>query len=90
MIFWRGKFPNFIYDIEYSSLVENPKLEIKELLSFCELSWDESCLNHHKNERAIKTASSTQARKPIYKTAIKSSDLYKDYLKDIKTIIESN
>ena len=90
MIFWRGKFPNFIYDIEYSSLVENPKLEIQKLLNFCELSWDENCLNHHKNERAIKTASSTQARKPIYKTAIKSSDRYKDYLKDIKTFIESN
>ena len=89
MIFWRGKIPNFIYDIEYSGLVENPKLEIKKLLSFCELSWDENCLNHHKNERAIKTASSTQARKPIYKTGIKSSDRYKDYLKDVKTIIES-
>ena len=89
MIFWRGKFPNFIYDIEYSSLVENPKTEIKKLLSFCELSWDENCLNHHENERAIKTASSTQARKPIYKTGIKSSDRYKDYLKDVKTIIES-
>ena len=90
MIFWRRKFPNYIYDIEYSNLVENPKLEIKKLLNFCELNWDEKCLNHHKNERAIKTASSTQARKPIYKTAIKSSDRYKDYLKDIKIFLESN
>ena len=90
MTFWKGKIPNFIYDIKYSSLVENPKLEIKKLLTFCELSWDENCLNHHKNERAIKTASSTQARKPIYKTAIKSSDFYKDYLKDVKNLIDSN
>tara|TARA_B100000963_G_scaffold313457_1_gene291409 strand:- start:5349 stop:6899 length:1551 start_codon:yes stop_codon:yes gene_type:complete len=90
MIFWKKKFPQFVYDIEYSNLVENSENEIKRLLNFCELNWDENCLNHHENNRAIKTASSTQARKPIYKTAIKSSDRYKNYLKDIKYLIESN
>ncbi len=90
MSFWRKKFPNFIYDINYSSLVNNPKPEIEKLLKFCEVPWDENCLNHDKNKRAIKTASSTQARKPIYKSAIKSSDYYKDYLKSVKTLVDSN
>ena len=90
MAFFRKKFPEIIYDIEYSNLVENTEIEIKKLLNFCELKWDNNCLNHHKNERAIKTASSTQARKPIYKTAVKSSDCYKDYLKNIKSIIQFN
>ena len=90
MAFFRKKFPEIIYDIEYSNLVENTEIEIKKLLNFCELKWDNNCLNHHKNERAIKTASSTQARKPIYKTAVKSSDRYKDYLKNIKSIIQFN
>ena len=88
--FFRKKFPKIIYDVEYPKLVRNPEIEIRELLNFCELKWDDNCLNHHKNERAIKTASSTQARKPIYKTAIKSSDRYKEYLKNIKSIIEAN
>ena len=70
--------------------MKNPKIEIEKLLNFCDLGWDENCLNHDKNERAIKTASSSQARKPIYKTAIKSSDKYADYLKNIKSIIEAN
>ena len=90
MTFFQKKFPEIIYDIEYSKLVENSEIEIRKLLNFCELKWDDNCLNHHKNERAIKTASSIQARKPIYKTAVKSSDRYKDYLKNIKSIIESN
>ncbi len=89
IVFLKKKFPKIIYDIEYSKLVENPKHEIKELLNFCELKWDDNCLKHHENDRAIKTASSTQARKPIYKTAIKSSDRYKDYLKNVKSIIEA-
>ena len=90
MVFWKKKFPNFISDIEYSNLVQNSKTEIEKLLNFCELNWDENCLNHHKNERAIKTASSTQARKPIYKSAIKSSKPYENYLKNFKSIIEGN
>ena len=68
MIFWKKQYSEIIYDIEYFKLVENPKTEIKKLLDFCELNWDESCLNHDKNERAIKTASSTQARKPRWLT----------------------
>ncbi len=88
--FLREKFPEIIYDIEYSNLVENPEIEIKKLLNFCELKWDNNCLSHDKNKRAIKTASSTQARKPIYKTAVKSSDRYKTYLKNVKSIIEAN
>ncbi len=90
MVFFKKKFPEIIYDIEYSNLVENPELEIKKLLSFCELNWDDNCLKHEQNERAIRTASSTQARKPIYKTAIKSSDRYKDYLKNIESILKAN
>ena len=77
------KYDKDIYDINYENLVKDPKTEIDKLLKFCELEWDEKCLKHEKNPRSIKTASATQARKPIYKSAIKSSDVYKEYLSDV-------
>ena len=40
-------------------------------------------MSHQNNSRSIKTASATQARKPIYKSAIKSSDLFKSYLGEL-------
>ena len=83
MQFWKKDFDNDIYDINYEKLVKNPKTEIESLLKFCELKWDDKCLKHEKNSRSIKTASATQARKPIYKSAIKSSDVYKKYLSEI-------
>ncbi len=83
MSFWRDKFPEFIYDIKYENLVDNPKTEISKLLNYCNLNWDDNCLNHHKNTRSIKTASSTQARKPIYKSAIKSSEIFREYLSSL-------
>ncbi len=83
MSFWRDKFPGFIYDIKYENLVDDPKKEILKLLDYCGLDWDDNCLNHHKNTRSIKTASSTQARKPIYKSAINSSKIFKEYLNSL-------
>ena len=78
--FWKGYFIDDIYDLDYEKLVQKPNEEVKKLLNFCDLEWSENCLKHENNLRSIKTASWTQARKPIYKTAIKSSDHYKQYL----------
>ena len=81
--FWKELFPNEIYDIVYEELVENPKEEIKNLLNFCDLRFEENCLKHENNPKSIKTASWVQARKPIYKSAIKSSDYFKQYLGEL-------
>ena len=45
MKFWQEKLPNFIYDINYEKLTENKEDEVKKLLRFCELNWEEDCLN---------------------------------------------
>ena len=81
--FWNNKFPNEIYDLNYESLVNNSEIEIKKLLKFCELEFDSNCLEHEKNKRLIKTVSFNQARKPIYKTAIKSSEKFQEYLSEL-------
>ena len=78
--FWKKDYANDIFDIEYENLVTNPKKEIDKLLKFCGLEWDNNCMSHENNSRSIKTASATQARKPIYKSAINSSSVFKKYL----------
>jgi tetratricopeptide (TPR) repeat protein len=78
--FWKKYFSDSIYDLNYENLVNNSETEIKNLIKFCELSWDPNCLKHHENKRMIKTVSFNQARKPIYQSAIKSSNVYEKYL----------
>ena len=46
-------FPK-IYDLNYENLVTNSEKEIKNLLKFCELEWDENCLNPEKNTESSK------------------------------------
>ena len=59
---------------------EKTVVEVEKLLKFCSLKWDDKCLNHQKNKRVIKTISFNQARKPIYKTSLKSFKGYENHL----------
>ena len=88
MKFWNKLFPNQIYNSKYEDLINNKVSKIKDLIKFCELEWDEKCLNHHKNTNPIKTLSINQANKPIYKTSINSSQFYKDKLSEIYKILD--
>jgi tetratricopeptide (TPR) repeat protein len=84
MKFWHSKMPDFIHTVEYEKLVSDKKNEIEKLLEFCELEWDDNCFNHHKNSKTpIKTVSISQARQPVYSSSVRSSDKYKDHLKEM-------
>ena len=87
--FWKNIFPQDIYSVKYEKLVEEPKVEIKKLIKFCELEWDVNCLNHHTNKSVIKTASINQARKRIYKSSQNSSRNYSNYLKQMFSLLKN-
>ena len=83
MNFWQEEFPKNIYNLKYENLVENPKKNIEEILSFCDLEWDENVMSHHKNLRIIKTLSFDQANKPISKKVSNTIKNYKDMVEDL-------
>ena len=85
MEFWHKKFPEKIYDICYEDLTTNQEQETKKLLKYCELDWDENCLNFHKNKRAVKTASLLQVREKMYQG---SSEAWKKYEDQLKPLID--
>jgi tetratricopeptide (TPR) repeat protein len=85
MEFWHKKFPEKIYDVCYEDLTTNQEEETKKLLEYCELDWDENCLNFHKNKRPVKTASSFQVRQKMYQG---SSEAWKKYESHIQPLID--
>ena len=83
MDLWKTKLNNKIYDVEYENVIKSPEIEIKKLLNFCELDFEENCLNFYQNKRPIKTVSSTQARQPLYNKSINSYKNFEIYMKNI-------
>ena len=80
MKFWNEKYPGEIFNISYEKLISNNEEEIKKLIKYCELDWEEDCLSFHKNKTPIKTMSTAQARNPIYKTSLNAFEKFKNYL----------
>jgi tetratricopeptide (TPR) repeat protein len=84
--FWHELYPNKIYDMCYEDLTTNQEEETRGLLKYCDLNWDENCLNFHTNKRAVKTASALQVRQKMYQG---SSEAWKKYEVHLKPLIKA-
>jgi tetratricopeptide (TPR) repeat protein len=69
--------------VHYENVVADTEKEAKALIEFIGLKWDPKCLEFHKSDRPVKTASVAQVRKPIYKTAVKRWTKYGDGLQPL-------
>ena len=87
MSFWKDQLRDEIYNLTYENLINSKEEEIKKLLKFCDLNWDENCLNPHKNKKPVGTASLAQIRTPIYQSSIDKWKNVDDELNDLKKII---
>ncbi len=72
--------PGAILPIRYEDLATNLEPEVRRLLDFCGLPWDERCLSFHSVERAVRTASAAQVRQPIYRSSIERWRRYERFL----------
>lgn len=81
--FWKKKIPKFIYEIKYENLISDSTNQIKNLIKYCDLDWDQDCLNFYNNKNSIKTLSVKQARNKIYNTSVNSFKNYNKYSKNL-------
>ena len=62
--------PGRVHRVIYERMVDDTDTEVRRLLDYCGLPFDESCLRFYENERAVRTASSEQVRQPIYRDGV--------------------
>jgi tetratricopeptide (TPR) repeat protein len=81
---WREVLPKgSFYEVEYEKLVVDNENQAKALIDYCQLDWDDACLNFHKTKRIVRTASITQVRQPIYNTSVERWRKYETYLEPL-------
>ena len=88
MEYWHEAIPNFILDVHYEKVVDDLEVEVKRILDYCDLSFEENCLRFHETERAVKTASSEQVRQPIYSSSVNLWRHYENSLDDLIEILK--
>ena len=72
--------PGTILDVAYEDLVPANAAQARRLIDHCGLTWDDACLEFHKTNRSIRTASVTQVRQPIYNTSLERWRHYEPFL----------
>lgn len=80
MAYWDEKYPNEIHNLHYEHFTENQEQGTRDLLNFIGLEWEDACLNFHKSKRPVKTASSAQVKKELYKGSSEAWRKYEEFL----------
>jgi hypothetical protein len=79
--------PGRVHRLFYEQLVADPETEIRRLLEYLELPFEEECLAFYNNRRAVSTVSSEQVRSPIYTEALEHWRHYEPWLGPLKTAL---
>jgi tetratricopeptide (TPR) repeat protein len=81
---WDEVLPGRVHRVHYEDMVANTETEVRKLLDYCGLEFEESCLRFYETERAIRTPSSEQVRQPIYKGGLEQWRNYEEFLDPLK------
>jgi predicted Zn-dependent protease len=89
MVFFDEILPGRIHRVIYESMIEDTESEVRRLLEYCGLPFEDGCLRFYENERAVRTASSQQVRRPIFREGMDHWRHYEAWLDPLKESLGS-
>lgn len=84
---WNTVLPGYVLTIHHEDIVDDLEKQVRRMLTFCGLDFEQSCIDFHKTKRNIKTPSSEQVRQPIYKSATEQWKHFEQYLAPLKKVL---
>lgn len=84
---WDQVLPDFVLTVNHEDVVDDLEKQVRRILDFCGLGFEQSCVDFHKTKRNIKTPSSEQVRQPIYKSATEQWRHFEPYLAPLKKVL---
>ena len=75
--------PGRIHRVHYEAMVGDTEAEVRRLLDYCGLPFEEACLRFFENARPVRTASSEQVRQPIYREGVDHWRHYQSWLEPL-------
>jgi tetratricopeptide (TPR) repeat protein len=87
MAHWDKVLPGKILRVQYEDVVADLETQVRRLLDFCGLPFEEQCLSFHQTDRAVRTASSEQVRQPIYQSGVDQWVNYSPWLDPLRAAL---
>jgi hypothetical protein len=84
---WDQVLPGKVLHVQYEDVVADLGAQVRRILTFLELPFEDSCVNFHDTERAVRTASSEQVRQPIYTSGIGYWRHYENQLQELQEVL---
>ncbi|MFV1998534.1 MAG: sulfotransferase [Acidiferrobacterales bacterium] len=85
---WHKVLPGKVLDVQYEEVVADLEGQVRRILEYCELGWEDTCLHFCESSRAVKTPSSEQVRQPIYSSSVNSWRHYEAHLGPLINVLE--
>ena len=84
MAHWDRVLPGRILRVQHEDLVEGLEANVRRMLDFCGLAFEPQCLEFHKTARSVRTASSEQVRRPLYREGLQQWRNYEPWLGELR------
>jgi len=84
---WDEVLPGRVHHVQYERMVDDTEAQIRALVDYCGLEFEEQCLRFYETERAIRTPSAEQVRKPVYKEGLQHWRNYETHLEPLKAAL---
>jgi tetratricopeptide (TPR) repeat protein len=81
---WDEVLPGRMLRIWHEDVVDDLEVNVRRILDFCGLAFEPKCVDFHKNERSVRTASSEQVRQPIFREGLDQWRHYENWLSPLK------
>jgi hypothetical protein len=87
MAHWDSVLPGTVLRVEHEDVVDDLEANVRRILDFCGLEFEPQCVEFYKTERSIRTASSEQVRRPIFKEGIDQWRNFEPWLAPLKEVL---
>lgn len=84
---WDEVLPGKVLRVHYEDVVADLEPQVRRLLDYCGLPFEQACVDYHTTERAVRTPSSEQVRQPIFKSGLEQWRNFEPYLDPLKAAL---
>jgi hypothetical protein len=81
---WDEVLPGYVLRVQYEDVVDDLESQVHRILEFCELPFEDGCVDFYKTQRSIRTPSAEQVRQPIYKSGLEQWRNYDEWLAPLR------